>query len=589
MAQAVPTHPSRVGPYVVTGTLALGGMAQICSAVDTRSGREVVLKLILQNLCQDPEFVKFFIHEGELGLRLKHPHLVETLDAGEDGGTHYIVLERLHGQSTIELLRQVGTRGISMPLGIAIRVVADAARGLHAAHVACDDHGRPLSVVHRDVTPHNVFICSSGHSKVLDFGIAKAESQHHRTRTGILKGKFAYLAPEQIRGEASDHRVDIFALGTVLYELLTQRPLFRGNHDAETLQRVLNLEIPLPERVRRQVPPALGALAMRALQRDPNRRIPTAAALADSLDAVASAELIDSSPEAVAEFLAEVFPELEIDPDLQDIDSDGVAQIRKVLGEVRARAPEPEMSAETPPAGVAPLDGRTSEALVALRAQAQARRTPWLVGVAAAVVATAAVCLAIGIGTRAPVASLAAAPTPVPQPQSAAVAQPQAVVTPAVVPAVAPPLPTPPPPPSTVGKVETGVRFVGDGPFEIHVDGRLVSSSDGLASMSPGKHQVHADSPTFSRSLKVKLAAGEIKVIRARTGIGRLRIAATPWAEVSIDDKPQGTTPFRVLELGEGPHTVVLTNPELHVSVRRRIQIPANKETVLKVDLFHGP
>src|SRR5439155_1651782 len=141
--------------------------------------------------------------------------------------------------------------------------VADTARGLHYAHTACDDDGRPLGVVHRDVTPHNLFVCADGRTKVLDFGIAKAASQLHQTRAGTLKGKFAYLAPEQIRGQPIDKRVDVFALGIVLHELLTLKPLFRGRNDGETLQRVLELEVPPPEKVRAGVPPVGAALGSR--------------------------------------------------------------------------------------------------------------------------------------------------------------------------------------------------------------------------------------------------------------------------------------------------------------------------------------
>jgi serine/threonine-protein kinase len=223
-----------------------------------------------------------------------------------------------------------------LPLGTVMRIVADAARGLEHAHLATDDAGEPLGVVHRDVTPHNLFVCRDGVTKVLDFGIAKATSQLHQTRVGTLKGKFSYLAPEQIHRDAwmpslpsllsmppgpsrpspsiIDRRVDVFALGIVLHELLTMRPLFRGANDAETLDNVLSREIVAPERVRSDVPPALGALALRALQRDRERRLPSAAAIADSLEAVAEAEGIDTSRERVAELLAELFPEPSTEP-----------------------------------------------------------------------------------------------------------------------------------------------------------------------------------------------------------------------------------------------------------------------------------
>src|SRR4051794_14007837 len=294
LGSAGQTEEAVFGRYRVLRTLAFGGMAQILLAVENRSGRLVCLKRILPHYAQQPEFVQFFIHEGRLGQRLRHTNLVETLEAGKVGDTPYIALEYLRGKPAIEVLRQAARQQVEVPLGVAVRIVADTARGLHAAHTATDPDGRPLNVVHRDVTPHNLYVCVDGVTKVLDFGIAKAASQLHHTRTGTIKGKFAYLAPEQIKGDGNvDHRVDVFALGIVLYELLTLKPLFRGGNDAETLQKVLSLEVPAPERIRPGVPPGLGAVALRAMQRDRERRLPSAEAVADSIEAVAEAEGID--------------------------------------------------------------------------------------------------------------------------------------------------------------------------------------------------------------------------------------------------------------------------------------------------------
>jgi eukaryotic-like serine/threonine-protein kinase len=296
------------GRFRLERRIAYGGMAEILLATELRSGRPMALKRILPQYSSNPEFVQYFIHEGRLGQRLTHPNLVETFEAGQVGETCYIALEYLRGATCIELLRAATKAGVDLPLGVAVRVVADAARGLHYAHSATDATGNPLGVVHRDVTPHNLFLCRDGLTKVLDFGIAKAASQLHHTRTGTIKGKFSYLAPEQIRGETIDKRVDVFALGIVLHELLTLKPLFRGVNDADTLQRILTLEVAPPERVRHTVPPGLGAVALRALQRDRDRRLPSAEALADSIEAVAEAECIDASPEVVASLLAELCP-----------------------------------------------------------------------------------------------------------------------------------------------------------------------------------------------------------------------------------------------------------------------------------------
>ncbi|MGZ3427926.1 MAG: serine/threonine-protein kinase, partial [Polyangia bacterium] len=176
--------PDEFGRFRVIRTLAFGGMAQILLAEEPRAQRLVVIKRILPHYASNPDFVQFFIHEGRLGQRLRHKNLVETLEAGQVGEACYIALEYLRGQPCIELLRQAARARVELPLGVAVRIVADAARGLHHAHVAVDNEGKPLGVVHRDVTPHNLFLTTDGTTKVLDFGIAKAASQLHQTRTG---------------------------------------------------------------------------------------------------------------------------------------------------------------------------------------------------------------------------------------------------------------------------------------------------------------------------------------------------------------------------------------------------------------------
>jgi len=348
------------GRYRIIRTLAFGGMAQILLAEDLRAQRLVVIKKILPHYATNPEFVQFFIHEGRLGQRLRHPHLVETIEAGQVGDACYIALEYLRGQPCIELLRQAARARVELPLGVAVRIVADAARGLHYAHMAVDNENKPLGVVHRDVTPHNLFLCLDGNTKVLDFGIAKAASQLHQTRAGTIKGKFAYLAPEQIRGDSIDRRVDVFALGIVLHELLTLRPLFRGANDAETLNRVLGMEVPIPEQVRKGVPPGLGAVALRALQRDRERRLPSAEALADSIEAVAIAEGIDTSPERVAELMAQLCPPDEASPREQLTPSQG----HKKLDPSRASGSQPSQPSRASGSQPSQPSGRMASTLL---------------------------------------------------------------------------------------------------------------------------------------------------------------------------------------------------------------------------------
>jgi serine/threonine-protein kinase len=588
------------GRYRVLRTLAFGGMAQILLAEDPRMGRLVVLKRILPHYAQQHEFVQFFIHEGRLGQRLIHPNLVQTLEAGQVGEVPYIALEYLRGKPAIEVLRHAARQGVEVPLGVAVRIVADAARGLHHAHTAVDTEGRPLNVVHRDVTPHNLYVCTDGSTKVLDFGIAKAASQLHHTRTGTIKGKFAYLAPEQIKGDSIDHRVDVFALGIVLHELLTLKPLFRGQNDAETLQRVLSMEVFAPERIRRVVPPGLGAVALRALQRDRERRLPSAQALADSIEAVAMAEGIDASPQAVRALLDQLFPNPE---DLGEPES----QAPRVSPAELTPLPGGIQQPETPPHGESVLEQTNvplevtelptrptpmrSVARDVSGTHTQRARRKARAGKAALLVASASMVLALALTSTTCFQKLAAPREPLPE----AKAPPSARSAPQGV-GGGPTQELEPPPSAPVfnptvieAPAEATLRIQTDGAPSFTVDGKPVRpASDGALHLSPGRHNVtvSATGLAFARTLAVELKPGEAALRAVHGGKGTLRVAVSPWAEVMVDGRVLGTTPLQPAELSEGVHTVTLKNGELGVTTKRRILITPNKEALLKVDLF---
>ncbi|HXU74407.1 MAG TPA: protein kinase, partial [Polyangia bacterium] len=625
-------------------------------AEDARAQRLVVIKRILPHYATNPDFVQFFIHEGRLGQRLRHPNLVETIEAGQVGDACYITLEYLRGQPAIELLRQAARAKVELPLGAAVRIVADAARGLHHAHTAVDNEGRPLGVVHRDVTPHNLFLCTDGKTKVLDFGIAMAASQLHQTRTGTIKGKFAYLAPEQIRGEGIDRRVDVFALGIVLHELLTLRPLFRGANDAETLNRVLTSEVPAPENVRRGVPPGLGAVALRALQRDRDRRLPSAEALANSIEAVAIAEGIDASHKAVADLLNELCPrdsaedavlrehtpphgEEKLNPPSSAsmraiITSTAVTTTGPALDIVDAVEDQPDAGAEPEPLpappvpmAVAPvtvdpvtepapppdpiIELRHPKAVPALsladvvmpardRHRALAGRAALVVGAAAALAlaATHAGSCAARFGhTQAltPASSPGELTAPrgpsVPPMLPASIPSPEPPAT--VKGEASPPLGAPPPQTALVPAGEESqeaiLRVQVEGQATFVVDGRSERSGpDGAVHLSPGHHRVVVSSPmlAYPRTLEVDLRPRELATRAIARGRGTLRVAVTPWAEVTVDGRVLGVTPLAPVDLAEGAHQVSLKNGELGVVAKRRIIVSPNKESLLKLDLF---
>ncbi|MEW5739148.1 MAG: serine/threonine-protein kinase [Myxococcota bacterium] len=262
------------GKYQLEKKLATGGMAEVWLAKQTGIEgfqRHVVIKRILPHLAEDPEFVQMFLNEAKIASRFNHPNIAQIYDLGEQGGTYFIAMEFIHGEDLGRVMRRAWSTGQWVARHIALRVIADTCGGLHYAHTRNDEQGQPLRVVHRDISPQNILISFDGAVKLVDFGIAKAADQVSMTKSGAIKGKFAYMAPEQAAGKPLDGRTDIFALGLVLYELITGvRPLKRDSELA-TLQAALECKIELPSNVA-EVPPDLDEVVMRALTKAPDDR-----------------------------------------------------------------------------------------------------------------------------------------------------------------------------------------------------------------------------------------------------------------------------------------------------------------------------
>jgi len=244
----------------------------------------VAIKTIHPHIARESRFIQMFLNEARLAARLDHPNICQVFDFGEANGTYYIAMEYLHGEPLVSLIRRDHANG-GTPTEVAARIVADSARGLHAAHELRTEDGRNAGVVHRDVSPQNLFVLYSGVSKVVDFGVARS-SEHlgEKTATGEIKGKLAYMSPEQINGYAVDRRTDIWALGTVLWEATVSRRLFKRQNEAATLRAVAFDDVPRPSVFRKGYPIALEAIVMKALDRDPSQRYQTALQLARDLE-----------------------------------------------------------------------------------------------------------------------------------------------------------------------------------------------------------------------------------------------------------------------------------------------------------------
>ncbi len=282
-----------LGRYELLTPIGRGGMATVWAARLRGThgfSKTVALKTMLPALSADPRFEAMFLGEARIAARIKHPNVCEVFDLGEERGVVYLVMDAVDGEPLWQLDASARQLGRTIPNGVVARLLAQAARGLHAAHAQQSETGEPCGVVHRDVSPQNILVTCEGLVKVVDFGVARPAERTDTTRTasGVIKGKVAYLAPEQIDGGPIDGRVDVFALGIVLHELLCGARPFDGETDLATILAIASDEpaAPLPEDL--AIPPALRAIVTRALAKDPRDRHASMRELAAALEAFAA-------------------------------------------------------------------------------------------------------------------------------------------------------------------------------------------------------------------------------------------------------------------------------------------------------------
>ncbi len=250
--------------------------------------RFVAIKRLHPHLARDEDFIEMFLDEARLAARIHHPNVVPILEIGTSSEGYYLVMEYIEGDTLGRLLARSVQSGTKLPPGIGVRIVLDTLPGLHAAHEHKDDDGKPIECVHRDVSPQNILVGVDGASRITDFGVARAATRLSTTRTGQLKGKLAYMAPEQAKGVSDiDRRADVFAMGTVLWEVLACKRLFKGDGDADTLNKVLHEPIPTLRSVAPAMPVALDTICAKALDRDRSKRFANAAEFADALERTA--------------------------------------------------------------------------------------------------------------------------------------------------------------------------------------------------------------------------------------------------------------------------------------------------------------
>jgi serine/threonine-protein kinase len=348
-----------LGRYEFLVPIAEGGMASVWAARLKGSrgfSKTVAVKTMLPSVSEDPQFEQMFLDEASIASRIRHPNVVEILDLGEEEEVLYLVMEWVDGEP-LSNLRRAAAKGGGIPRGIALRVVADACAGLHAAHELKDEAGELVGLVHRDVSPQNVLITFDGMVKIVDFGVAKAAGRSSgQTTAGQVKGKPPYMSPEQALGEPVDRRTDVFALGIILYQLTTGKHPFRGESDLVTLQNIVSDKpIVLPRAHDKQFPRGLEAVVMKALDRNRDLRFQSCADFEAAIDQVFSTEVPRARMEDVGRFMRETLGERGEVRRKALLDSirlaDERAAGRASIAEVAVAARPPAQSSLTPVSG----------------------------------------------------------------------------------------------------------------------------------------------------------------------------------------------------------------------------------------------
>jgi serine/threonine protein kinase len=308
MSPGAPNDPVAFGKYYLLGLIARGGMAEVYRArpqsllpIDRRL---LAVKVMRPQLAREARFIDMFHREGKLAMMLRNRCIVETIEIGQTDNRHYIAMEYVAGRDLTQVLRRCQETQQRIPVPHAVYIAARIAEGLHFAHTLAGPDGRPLNIVNRDVSPSNVRLSYDGDVKLLDFGIAQALMKF-TSEIGILKGKFSYMSPEQIRGMPLDARTDVFSAGIILHEMLTTEKLFRGDTEFALMEKVRKAEVPPPSGFNRRVTPELDAISLKALARDVADRYQTAAQLAADLDALIAGYRFD--PKELRQFMRQLF------------------------------------------------------------------------------------------------------------------------------------------------------------------------------------------------------------------------------------------------------------------------------------------
>jgi phosphate binding protein len=536
------------GRYVLLKKIAAGGMGQVFLAKTDDQGFEklVVLKRILPHLVEDEEFFTMFLDEARLAARLNHPNIAQIFDLGEDRGTHYIVMEYVAGDDVRRVGKAAHTSGHPLPLGVTLRIIADAAAGLDYAHKAKDAQGKPLGLVHRDISPQNILVGFDGGVKLIDFGVAKATGRAQATATGMLKGKFPYMSPEQAEGKELDGRSDIFALGIVLWELLTDNRLFKGENDTAAQRLVIACRVPPPSTFVKALPPELDALVLKALAKNPADRYPDAASFRLAIEDFLLSRSLPASSAHVQAFMAKAYAERiakEADPstlDTLNAETDAESAFDEAVARSSGGTPSSRIGRAR---GATTGGGRTRSPAIPLPS-VEAQRRAWVI--------PAGIVLALAIGALGVRQAMKQAPA----------AEPKAVVTARVAVPVAP------------AKVEPTVRLCGSNTIGDELGPALVEAFLKKRGATSVERQTDDDqritllgvglSPPLAISVEAKGTGTAVKAFQAKTcDVGMASRALTDAEEQTLGVDLRSAATENVVAL-DGIAVVVHPNNRVH-------------------------
>ncbi len=528
------------GRFTLLGRLAFGGMAEVWLARQTGPqgfSRMVVVKRVLEARCSEPEILSMFVEEARLGGQLAHPNIVQTVDFGEDDGVPFIVLEYLFGETLAQVLKTARQRATPVPIPLAVHIISEASLGLSSAHELKGLDGKPLGIVHRDVSPQNVLITYDGMVKVLDFGIAKSAERESHTDQTHVRGRVTYMAPEQMTSSALDQRADVFSLGVVLWEAVTDQPMHPLNQqaDAIVMAKLLSSDAPLPSahKANPQVPEELDLILGRALQKDRERRYATSALFRGALQAFLRKQTEPPSSAQLSQLMATLFADRQQERTqvLQRLSTGATPKWTPSVVDALA----PPMATATDPRIDAQKGVETSESPV----QRRGRVMRW--GAVAAVLA--GVMLGLGAvwffarGGPPKVTTVAAAPV------VAVTVEPPQALSPAPAPEPAPaPTPTPAPEPA------------------------LAPAPEVAEAAQPPPAQARAAPPS-----------------KPKGGAGKLRLDTEPWTTVFYKGKKLGDTPLIDVRVPSGQVELLLVNEEAKIHTVIDVEVTAGETTTKRL------